>query len=544
MSEPQLRVRVSLTELQTQYENGNKKPLETLMRAWKGIKERPWDDPHSFFTIGGLHGEPFRGAGWGNPTYWGGYCNHGNVLFPVWHRAYLVALENALRSIPGCEDVVLPFWDETAPLPGGNPTAPVIPWALTNQTFELDGQPIPNPLASFKFTQQITDNTANPNGFNYSKPLNYETVRYPLSGLVGTPQDQEATSNHNQQFPDWNTNVQLLNQNVLNWLGPSIIVKNVPVPTNVYEKFHQCLDAPNYTLFSNTTSETAWNNNHPNNQVVALEDPHNDIHLAIGGFEWPGNPVVPGQDVSPIDGANGDMGENDTASMDPIFYFHHCFIDYVFWRWQKKHGFTDTFDIIPQYPGTNSVDSQGPTPGVPANSWLTMDSTLDPWHSTARDMINIETQLGYTYGPGSLDEVSQTPAETFRFNAAESPSSTAVENAEPAKTVVVSGVDRGAISGSFVIAAFAHVNGKRELIGTKSILSRWTVQGCANCLTHLEARAHFPVKRSVVAEVSPETVHVEIRTRNREPTPAAAPSPPAAFALFTEAKKRFRVQVI
>ncbi|BFU90387.1 MAG: pigment biosynthesis-related tyrosinase [Nitrospira sp.] len=544
MSQPQLRLRVSLTELQTQYENGNKKPLETLMRAWKGIKELRWDDPNSFFAIGGLHGEPFRGAGWSNPTYWGGYCNHGNVLFPVWHRAYLIALERALRNIPGCEDVALPFWDETAPLPGGNPTAPVIPWALTNQTFELDGKSIPNPLASFKFTQQVTDNTANPNGFNYSKPLHYETVRYPLSGLVGTPQDQKATDNHNKQFPDWNTNVQLLNQNVLNWLGPSIIVNKKPVPANVYEKFHRCLDAPNYTLFSNTTSETEWNNNYPNNQVVALEDPHNDIHLAVGGFEWPGNPVVPGQNVSPIDGANGDMGENDTASMDPIFFFHHCFIDYVFWRWQKKNGFTDRFDIIPWYPGTNSVDSQGPTPGVPANSLLTMDSKLDPWSYTARDMINIESQLGYTYGSGSLDDVSKTPAVTFRSNAAESPSSTAVENAEPTKTVVVSGVDRGTINGSFVIAAFANVNGKRELIGAKSILSRWKVQGCANCLTHLEARAHFPVKRSVVAELPPEKVQIEIRTRNREPISETASLPATPFTMFTEAKKRFRVQVI
>ncbi|MGB8768634.1 MAG: hypothetical protein WCC92_03400 [Candidatus Korobacteraceae bacterium] len=54
------------------------------MRAWKGIKELPPEDPHSFFVLGGYHGEPFRGGGWGNSQYWGGYCNHGNVLFPTW----------------------------------------------------------------------------------------------------------------------------------------------------------------------------------------------------------------------------------------------------------------------------------------------------------------------------------------------------------------------------------------------------------------------------------------------------------------------------
>src|SRR4051812_2944560 len=110
-----LRVRRSIQDLQDEYTGGDKKPLEDLMRAWRGIKELPPEDPRSFFVLGGYHGEPFRGAGWGNSSYWGGYCHHGNVLFPTWHRVYLLKLEDALRSIPGCGDVTLPFWDETSP---------------------------------------------------------------------------------------------------------------------------------------------------------------------------------------------------------------------------------------------------------------------------------------------------------------------------------------------------------------------------------------------------------------------------------------------
>ena len=83
---PTLRVRPNLISLQEDYIAGNKKPLEDLMRAWKFIKELPADDERSFFKIGGYHGEPFRGAGWGSGAYWGGYCNHGNILFPTWHR--------------------------------------------------------------------------------------------------------------------------------------------------------------------------------------------------------------------------------------------------------------------------------------------------------------------------------------------------------------------------------------------------------------------------------------------------------------------------
>src|SRR5687767_6680275 len=73
---------------------------------------------------------------------------------------------------------------------------------------------------------------------------------------------------------------------------------------------------------------------------------------------------------SPIDGANGDMGENDTASFDPVFFFHHAHIDRMFWLWQLGHEARDTIEIFPGYPGTNSVDNQGPTPGVAPNSWL------------------------------------------------------------------------------------------------------------------------------------------------------------------------------
>jgi hypothetical protein len=193
----QPRVRRSLAELQNQYANGNKKPLEDVMRAWKGIKELPPGDPRSFFNLGGYHGEPFRGAGWGfgNNTFWGGYCNHGNVLFPTWHRVYLFKLEEAMRSIPGCETVTLPYWDETdsASLAAG------IPWALTVETVELDGKPIPNPLRSFVFPVTITDNVSTDDGL-YTKASGYQTVRFPFSGLVGTDAAKKSSVQHNSQW--------------------------------------------------------------------------------------------------------------------------------------------------------------------------------------------------------------------------------------------------------------------------------------------------------------------------------------------------------
>lgn len=214
MSGNQIRTRRSLIDLQDDYDSGNKAALETLWRAWRGIQNLPPDDPNSYFTIAGYHGEPFRGAGWGSSAYWGGYCNHGNVLFPTWHRAYLMRLENALRSIPGCADVAMPFWDETSDESAANG----IPWALTVQSVVLDGDTIPNPLRSFQLTKSIVDHLSPFPDADYSKPIGYETVRYPLSGLVGSKEDRAATEEHNAKYSDPIQNVDILNGNVIKWL--------------------------------------------------------------------------------------------------------------------------------------------------------------------------------------------------------------------------------------------------------------------------------------------------------------------------------------
>ena len=45
------------------------------------------------------------------PNVVGGYCFHGQILFSTWHRAYVNRLEDALRSIPGCDAVTIQFLD-------------------------------------------------------------------------------------------------------------------------------------------------------------------------------------------------------------------------------------------------------------------------------------------------------------------------------------------------------------------------------------------------------------------------------------------------
>lgn len=310
------------------------------------------------------------------------------------------------------------------------------------------------------------------------------------------------------------------------------MVNGVTLTNGVADQYKVCLDAPNYTVFSNTTSAAEWNDNVPSGAapVMPLEQPHNNIHLAVGGFDVPGI-----FDASPIAGANGDMGENDTAGLDPIFHFHHCFVDRVFWLWQKRHNATKNLDIIAEYPGTNSVDSQGPTPGVVPNSWLNLDSPLalfkkpDGEMYTSRDCLDIEGQLGFIYGSGSLEDVPVLRALEYA----------AVPAGNSAKIVKVSGLNRAAIRGSFVIAVFAVIDGQRYRVSVDGVLSRWNVHGCANCQTHLEMKSFASLQHFKAEMADRARIVVEVHTRDgilMQPQASAG-----VLSLFE--KKPFRIEV-
>src|SRR5260221_22795 len=63
------------------------------------------DNVPSYFSVGKIHGLPYRpwdGAvgsrPWNPRTTWGGYCTHGSVLFPTWHRPYVALYEVSIIS--------------------------------------------------------------------------------------------------------------------------------------------------------------------------------------------------------------------------------------------------------------------------------------------------------------------------------------------------------------------------------------------------------------------------------------------------------------
>ena len=79
------------------------------MKAWTLIqdpaKHDPVTDEDSFYQVATYHGMPYDKPnvppieiGNDDLGIWPSYCQHANVLFPVWHRYYTTRLENALNN--------------------------------------------------------------------------------------------------------------------------------------------------------------------------------------------------------------------------------------------------------------------------------------------------------------------------------------------------------------------------------------------------------------------------------------------------------------
>jgi tyrosinase len=410
-------------------------------------------------------------------------------------------------------DIFLPYWDEC--LAVGSNDNPV-PWILTAPTFDLDGE-TSNPLYSYTLQAPIADTSADQD--RYAKHEGYTTVRYPRSGLVGTIEDKAKTEIHNAAFADVATNADYLNANLKAWLDGTVQIlpdkdtPNVPDTYSVAARYKISLDAPNYTVFSNKASMAQWIKKQSGSaHGYALEDGHNAIHLAVGGFYQKNQ-----YNADPIRGANGDMGDNETAGFDPIFYLHHAFVDYVFWTWQRKHALTakGSLTVDPTYDGTTS---QG-DPAFPKGTKLGTTSQLEPFkkpsgdgYFTSEDLTDIENldgDLAYTYAPGSLDVLLNPPKDGLQAPA------------PPLGVVHISDISRADRAGSFVIRTFARKpSGEEVEIGRDAVLSRWSVAGCRNCQGHLDEHSFIRADEGLVKGLGLDSyeglqgrLRVEIQTR-------------------------------
>ena len=547
-----MTVRTSLRDLDKP-ENARKK--NDFLKAWKLIKELPPSNPNSFWSVASYHGMPYKNRRVEplhpdkDESVWDGYCQHANVLFPTWHRFFCLRIEQALQTVVPSGQVALHYWDETS----AESLQHGLPDILTQPTVTIDGATVPNPLLGFTIPRP----TAEPGGDDliYLKPAGYTTVRYPFSGIQYPPEAKAVADAHNKMVDGLNqTPTQLLQENCYYWLNVQRAINPPGSNTNsILEEFKECLNVPNYTVFSNTTSATGSSATYQ-----ALEQPHNDIHLMVGGFTTPmtnedgsvklddaGDPMYAGL----MKGANGDMGENETASFDPIFFFHHCNIDRMFWVWQKKWHQTDNITINPNDPTRGNTNiGQGPTPNQTPGQELTTETILYPFQDelgvprTSMDCMNIESQLGYTYAIGSLDQ-AQWPAPAVKqhhivslkgnnWGEIETNLAESVSTEEGVRTkafvnrsqitdatmaiplfaegddgtvelagakwkvsnhIKVSNIEKSSIAGSFAVYAYYKKDDKLYPIGQRAVLDRWDRERCENCQKNPRAAVGFSV---------------------------------------------------
>jgi hypothetical protein len=142
----------------------------------------PNDDPRSFYQLGAIHWYPGKT-----------YCEHHIHPFLAWHRAYILQFENALRSIPGCENVTLPYWDISddrypeifSEGPFANYKVPQefldqYPQEITNGSLKADGSIIRNDAATYneekwKYIRDATHDPTNLNKVYLDKIIQFPT---------------------------------------------------------------------------------------------------------------------------------------------------------------------------------------------------------------------------------------------------------------------------------------------------------------------------------------------------------------------------------
>ena len=119
--------------------------LALLKKAFSGIMAKDPADLNGYFVQAGYHWYPAPNT----------YCMHHVPGYNPWHRAYLLSFENALRSVPGCESVTLPYWDITTPFPEVLKSAPFDQYVLP----EAVSEDYPKGYATNRFSyDQIAQN--------------------------------------------------------------------------------------------------------------------------------------------------------------------------------------------------------------------------------------------------------------------------------------------------------------------------------------------------------------------------------------------------
>ncbi|KAI0466683.1 tyrosinase [Xylaria cf. heliscus] len=360
----------------------------------------------SYFQIAGIHGYPY--TSWDEPSTTQkeigrkGYCVHANVLFPPWHRPYMLLYEQRLYEImvneiipkyPAYKDKYLeaarswrlPFWD----------------WAKNGRVPEMarykaisitfGGEPkveIANPLYQFRMPNDKKMKVYGVGpvvNFDGGDPFNYgeciATSRCPTDEERG---DAEKWAN-GVVHDDEADKLLAEHSSITDMSYGSAAELVYRLLTYPLDYSHFATLARDETMTSVTASTTKVTND------VNIEFIHNNIHYWVGGN-------------------GGHMSQIPTATFDPTFWLHHCNIDRLFAIWQSLNPDKWFETDIQRYFDQKIVGS---------GTLITNKTSLRPFHKDttgtywtpedARDWF----KLGYTYP--ELLSGKETPSELLKM---------------------------------------------------------------------------------------------------------------------------------
>ena len=194
------------------YTNKHKDERDLFLQAMNAMMNNPHtDDPWSYYAIAGIHGLPQKEYDSAPSPIGRGYCEHGTVLFPTWHRPYILLFEQAViraavkianelkdaakdKCLQIANSLRVPYldWESSFTAYQG------LPDVFTRLTIDItyphtETTTIPNPLRSYVLpvdlskpisASDVFNPTAKPNyqipeTLTPFTPASYPTVRHP-----------------------------------------------------------------------------------------------------------------------------------------------------------------------------------------------------------------------------------------------------------------------------------------------------------------------------------------------------------------------------
>ncbi|KAJ7476711.1 tyrosinase [Mycena latifolia] len=320
------------------------------IQALQHIYGQKQPDVDSFFSIAGIHGLPYQiwdasGQKPVDPEAWEGYCTHGNVLFPTWHRPYMLLFEQALqraaiaiaatytvdqdRFNAAALELRQPYWDwasNSVPPPEVISLDQVSIIAPNGETIQVD-----NPLRRYTF-----------------HPID-PSFPEPYSGWDTTLRHPDTTD------PDATDDVEDL--------------------TSTLQSAQRQLTTKTYNLLTRVHTWPAFSNHTPGDggsTSNSLEAIHDGVHVDVGG--------------------NGQMSDPSVAGFDPIFFLHHGNVDRLLALWSALN------------PGVwvTSGEATGGTWTIPPDATVDKNTDLTPFWNSQSDYwtsseVTTTSTIGYTY---------------------------------------------------------------------------------------------------------------------------------------------------